>query len=149
VKVDLTGVAENLRVDEQDIHDDGTISLPYINTVQAAGLSSSDLERIIHDKYVPAYFTHITVTVTPMARFFFVGGQVTHPDRFLYSGPITLSGAIQAAADFNPFADKKHVQITRGNGTIQIVNCVKAIQHPELDVPIYPGDRIWVGRRQF
>lgn len=69
------------------------------------------------------------------------------PGRYLYSGPITVMGAIQAAGDFNPFANRRNVQITRVDGAIAHVNCVKVIKTPSLDVAIYPGDRIFVNKR--
>jgi protein involved in polysaccharide export with SLBB domain len=148
IKVTLSGIADTIEPIEQDIHEDGSINLPHIGRVQAAGKSSSKLEQEITADYVPRFYPHISITVTPVARFFFVGGQVnnTTGGRILYTGPITVLGAIQAAGDFTPFADKKHVQITRGDEIIK-VNCVKALRVPKLDVPVYPGDRIWVGRR--
>jgi protein involved in polysaccharide export with SLBB domain len=149
IKVELSGIPDTMQPIEQDIKEDGSINLPYVGRIIASDKSPSKLEQEITTNYVPRYFTHITVTVTPMARFFYVGGQVNNGagGRIAYVGPITVMGAIQAAGDFTPFADKKHVQITRANGTILKVNCVEAIRHPERDVPIYPGDRIWVGRR--
>jgi len=145
--VEFSGVPDSIPPSEQDIKEDGSINLPYINRVKADGKSPSLLEKEIEASYVPAYYTHISITVTPVARYFYVGGQVINAGRILYTGPITLMGAIQAAGDFNNFADRKHVQITRVGGKIEKVNCVKAISHPEQDVPVYPGDRIWVGRR--
>jgi protein involved in polysaccharide export with SLBB domain len=149
IKVELTGMPEDIKPSEQDINENGAIVLPYIGTVMAAGKTPSKLEEDITTNYVPRFYTHITVTITPMARFFYVGGQVNNSTtgRIAYAGPITVMGAIQAAGDFTPFADRRHVQITRVNGVIDHVNCVKAIRHPELDLPVYPGDRIWVGRR--
>ena len=149
IKVELSGTPDTFQPIEQDIHEDGSINLPYIGRVVASGVSPSKLEQQITTNYVPRYFTHITVTVTPTARFFYVGGQVNNNagGRIQWVGPITVMGAIQAAGDFTPFANRKDVQITRANGVIEHVNCVQAIKHPEKDVPIYPGDRIWVERR--
>jgi polysaccharide biosynthesis/export protein VpsN len=149
VRVELSGIPDMIQPIEQDIKDDGSINLTYVGRVTATGKSPSQLEQEITAKYVPDYYPHISVTVTPVARYFFVGGQVNNNSggRILYTGGITVMGAIQAAGDFNPFADRKHVQITRMDGTIDHVNCVKAIKNPKLDLPVYPGDRIWVGRR--
>jgi len=149
IKVELSGIPDTMPASEQDIKEDGSINLPYVGRIIVAGKSPSGLEQEITTNYVPRFFTHISVTVTPMARFFFVMGQVNNNagGRILYTGPITVLGAIAAAGDFTPFAKKKDVQITRSNGNIEHVNCVKAIRHPELDVPIYPGDKIQVGRR--
>jgi protein involved in polysaccharide export with SLBB domain len=107
------------------------------------------LEEDITHAYVPRYYNRLNVTVTPTARFFYVMGQVNNNTggRIVYTGPITVLSAIAAAGDFTPYANKKDVQITRVNGQIDHVNCVKAIAHPELDLPVYPGDKIQVGRR--
>ncbi len=149
IRVELSGIPDNILPVEQDIKEDGSLSLPYIGRVTAKGKSPSELEQEITAAYLRGYYTHISVTVTPTARFFFVGGQINNGTggRILYSGPITVMGAIQAAGDFNPFANRRRVQITRVDGTIEFVNCVKAIKNPKLDLPVYPGDRIWVGRR--
>jgi len=150
LRVELSGIADTIEPMERQIHEDGSIMLPHIGSIRAAGKTPSQLEQDITAVYVPRFYPHIAVTVTPTARFFYVGGQVNNTGsggRQLYSGPITVMGAIQAAGDFTPFADRRHVQVTRVNGTIERVNCIKAITHPELDLPVYPGDRIWVGRR--
>jgi protein involved in polysaccharide export with SLBB domain len=153
IKVELSGGPEVTPPSEQVIHEDGTINLAFIGRITANGKSPSQLEKEITDKYVPAYYTHLSVTVTAMARFFFVGGQVTgggNGGRILYTGPITVLGAIQAAGDFTPFAVRKKVQIIRsGSKKIEYENCVEALKHPELDLPVYPGDMIQVGRRGF
>jgi len=150
IKVELAGATEKLDPIEQDIHDDGTINMPYIGRITAAGKSPSQLEKEITAAYVPSYYTHLSVTVLPLLRFFYVGGQVTGTagGRIQYSGPITILGAIQAAGDFTPFANKRKVQITRfGTKKIEFENCVDALKHPEKDLWVHPGDMIWVGRR--
>jgi protein involved in polysaccharide export with SLBB domain len=149
IKVQLLGTLEEVKIDDQEINAEGNIVLTYLNIVGAAGKSPSQLSQELTEKYRKGYFPNVTVTVTPVARFFFVGGQVNNNagGRILYAGPIRVLGAIQAAGDFTPFADKRHVQITRVDGTIFKVNCVDAIKHPEKDLWIYPGDRIYVGRR--
>ena len=38
-------------------------------------------------------------------------------------------------------------KITRANGAVEIVNCVKILKNPKLDVPIYPRDKIYVNKR--
>jgi protein involved in polysaccharide export with SLBB domain len=53
-------------------------------------------------------------------------------------------GAIQAAGGFTIFSDKKRVSVTRVDGTIITVRHVLNAKNPYKDLPIYPGDRIWV-----
>jgi protein involved in polysaccharide export with SLBB domain len=150
VKVELSGIPDRMEPMDRDIKEDGSINLPFIGSIAAEGKTPSQLEKDIKADYEPKWFLHVTVTVTPTARFFYVMGMVNNTGstgRILYAGPITVLGAIAAAGDFNPFADKKHVQITRVGGKIEIVNCVKALKHPELDLMVYPGDKITVPHR--
>jgi protein involved in polysaccharide export with SLBB domain len=150
VRVELSGIPDKMDPIDQDIKEDGTINLPFIGSIAADGKSPSQLEKDITAAYVPKWFLHINVTITHAARFFYVTGQVNNNGpggRIVYTGPITVLGAIAAAGDFNPFAGKRHVQITRANGKIEYVNCIKALKHPELDLLVHPGDRITVPRR--
>jgi protein involved in polysaccharide export with SLBB domain len=134
-----------------DIKGDGTINLPEIGRIEAANQTPGELEKVIQTNYVPAYYTHMNVTVTPLTRFFYVGGEINQSGsggRQAYTGPITVTQAIRAAGDFNPFAAKKKVQLRRAlTGKTFVVNCVKAIDHPELDLSVFPGDTIFVPRR--
>jgi polysaccharide export outer membrane protein len=147
IKVEISGIAETILPVETDIKEDGTVKMAHIGSVTVVGKSPSKLETEIEARYVPDWFPHATITVTPVARYFYVLGQVTNPGRIVYAGPINVTSAIGAAGDFNPFAKKTKVQITRTDGTKEFVNCKKAISRPELDLPIYPGDRIYVDRR--
>src|SRR6266403_46036 len=52
------------------IKDDGTITLIYNEKFQAAGMTVGKLQQDIHDRYVPAYFKYLTITITLPARFF-------------------------------------------------------------------------------
>jgi polysaccharide export outer membrane protein len=152
VRVELSGIPDKLDPYDREVKEDGTINLPYIDDIAAAGKSPSQLEIDITAAYTTkGIYTHINVTVTPTARFFYVMGQVNNNagGRIPYVGPITVLDAIAAAADFTAFADRRHVQITRVNGKIDYVNCVKALKHPELNLQVYPGDRITVPRRAF
>jgi len=56
--------------------------------------------------------------------------------------------AISVAGGFTDFAKRTKVQLTH-NGKTQIINVDKAIRDPRLDVPVYPGDTIYVPRRLF
>ena len=147
IAVELAGIPDPIPSSPQDIKEDGSINLPYIGRVMADGKSPSTLEKEITAAYVPAYYTRIGITVTPVARYFFVMGQVVNPGRIIYAGPITVLSAIGAAGDFTPFANKRKVQVIRPDGSVVTINCFKAINKPKLDIFIHPGDKIQVGRR--
>jgi polysaccharide export outer membrane protein len=132
---------------EGRIKQDGVISLPLIGSVQVMGMTTAELEKKLHEMYVPKYFVQLSVNVNSENRFVYVQGEVNNRSRQVYSGRITVLGAIAASGGFTDFAKKTKVQIIRGNGRIVYVNCVKALENPTLDLEIYPGDRIVVPRR--
>jgi polysaccharide export outer membrane protein len=137
---------------ELNVTDDGAITLIYNQTFKAAGKTTAQLAREIRLRYVPAYFVNLTVTVSHLnqTRFYYVGGEVKVPGRQIWLGPITVTRAIQSAGDFTDFANKRKVTLVRADGRrTQKVNCVKALEDPQLDPPVYPGDKISVPRKFF
>jgi len=149
VTVDFSGTATPIPEIVQTVTEDGTITLPYIGAVRAVGMTSGELQKEIHDLYVPKYYVRLTITVSGQLRFFYVGGEVKLPNRQQYAGEITVTKAIQAAGDFTDFANQKKVKLIRHNGEVITVNCIKALKDPTLDPPVYPGDQIQVPRRIF
>ncbi|MCX8108287.1 MAG: SLBB domain-containing protein, partial [Verrucomicrobiae bacterium] len=66
----------------------------------------------------------------------------------IYTGEMTVLKAISTAGGFTEFAKRNRVEVTRASGGKPVVvDCVKALKNPRLDIPIYPGDRIFVHKR--
>ena len=149
VKIDFSGPTNAPQPHEEHIKDDGTISLQYVESVKASGKSAGQLQKEIHDLYVPRYYKYLNVTVRAADQLYYVGGEVRQGGRQPYLGPVTVLGAIKAAGDFTEFANRKKVKVLRADGTIHKIDCVKALENPELDLPVYPGDRIDVPSRIF
>jgi protein involved in polysaccharide export with SLBB domain len=151
ITVSLSDISVQLPPMEQTVKGDGTITLWYSKTFNVAGKTRGQVEKEIHDKYVPDYWVNATVTVSHQvqSRFYYVGGEVKIPGRQVYIGRITVTRAIQSAGDFTDWANKKKVQLIRSNGEKKVINCVKALEKPELDLEVFPGDKIYVPRRIF
>ena len=148
VTVTFTGLPIDMPPYDKLIADDGTITLPDIGAIQAAGLKPHELENFIHDQYVPKFYTHLSVTVKTISdRVYFVRGEVHNPSRLIYVGPITVSKAITSAGDFTDFANRKEVYLTRTNGKRFRLNCDKILKGEAPDPPVFPGDQIEVKRR--
>jgi protein involved in polysaccharide export with SLBB domain len=130
------------------IADDGTITLPLVGPVRAAGKTPGELQSDIQKLYVPQYYVRLTVTVTAQNRVYYVGGEVNHPGPEVYIGQTTVTTAIQAAGDFTQFANHK-VWLTHADGTRVKVNVDKALSDSTQDPPVFPGDKIHVDRRIF
>jgi protein involved in polysaccharide export with SLBB domain len=151
VTVTFSGITPGeLPPEEQTIKEDGTITLHLLQEpVQAAGKTPGELQNDICEKYKPLY-NHLTVSVTSPQRVFYVDGEVKAPNRWFYIGETTVLKAIASSGGFTDFAKKTKVQLTRaGSKKPIIIDCKKALQNPALDLPVYPGDKIYVPRRLF
>lgn len=153
IRIDFSGTPNPIVSIQTEIKGDGMVRLDLIGDVLADGETPGELERAIQAKYVPDYYTHLNVTVTPVVRYFYVDGEVnvsSSGGRIMYAGPITVTQAIASAGGFSPFADRRHVKLFRVNASSSInVNCVKALDDPKLDLPVYPGDKVVVKRRLY
>lgn len=150
VTIIFSGLPEELTPQEKPIKEDGTITLPDIGRIKAAGKTPGELEDAIHDLYVPKVYTHLNVTVkTSGDRVYYVRGEVKAPGRMIYAGSITVSKAITSAGDVTDFADKADITLTRANGQRFELNLKRILAGKDPDPPVYPGDQIEVGRRIF
>ena len=136
---------------EERIKDDGTITPPDISqaaAVPAAGKTRAELEKDLQERY-NKYYRNLTLIVQTESRFFYVDGEVRSPNRHPYAGQMTVTKALAVAGGVTDFAKRTKVQLTRVNGQRITVNYDKALRKPELDPPVYPGDRIYVPRRRI
>lgn len=131
------------------VREDGTISLHFGVVVQADGKNKAELEEEIHALYVPRYYVRLKVTVETGERQIYVGGAVRIPSGYPHTGDLTVLKAIKLAGDFNEFANRRKVRLTRASGTRITVDCKAAEQDATLDLPVYPGDKIEVPKKWF
>jgi beta-lactamase regulating signal transducer with metallopeptidase domain/Flp pilus assembly secretin CpaC len=103
VAVRFSGTIDYIPPHEERIRKDGTITIPLIGAVTAAGKTAIELQEEIHDAYVPAYYKRLTVTVSGEATVSFVGGRV--PVRQL--GKTSPAKASQSSGDFADLDDNR------------------------------------------
>jgi polysaccharide export outer membrane protein len=130
-----------------DIGDKGTINLPYIGEVKAAGVRPSALQKNIEAAYRNAeIFTHPTVQVTPnreaATQVIYVSGEVRAPGRIGITPGMTIHDAITSAGGPTEFAGMKKVKFTRANQTMELD--LRRADGPEAAMQAQPGDRIHV-----
>jgi protein involved in polysaccharide export with SLBB domain len=148
VSVAFSGPPDPIEPHEELIKEDGNITLPLIGSVKAVGTTAGELQKEIHDLYVPQYYVRLNVTVKPGDLVYYVRGEVKGPGRQLYIGETTVTKAITSAGDFTDYASHKVTLIRASGGSVK-VNVDKALEDPTLDLQIYPGDQITVPRRLF
>lgn len=135
---------------EDVVDENGFIKLPFIGEVKADGMSSSELESVIHELYVPNFYRYMTVSVlVPTQRSYYVTGYVNGPGRYPYLADMTLLKAMGAAGGPTNFANEKKITISRGDQTLGPYNLRDLEKDPSKDVPIEPGDIIKVPKSRI
>lgn len=150
IRLDTGGQTQQAQLQPLDvvIDENGEISMPLIDRIKAAGLTSSELSERIAANYVPRYYVRCNATVIVTLRFFYVGGEVRAPGRYNWTEDITLLKALNTAGGFTDYANRGKVEVIRGKQKI-VVNCEEMRNQPAKDIAILPGDSIWVARSIF
>lgn len=133
-----------VQIDEQ-----GFVSLPYIGTVTAAGLSTSELAARIRETYIARkFYNSVDVSVSVTERYVYVGGEVTRPGRIVWTPDLTLTKAVQSAGGFTLYAREARVTLVRDRAAYD-VNLKLAQKNPAQDLLLMPGDSIQIPRSPF
>jgi len=130
---------------------DGTISMPLIGRVPAAGLTPDELKVNLEKRYVRyVHEANATVRVSdPASQIFYVLGSVNKPGAYkLHSGEV-LSQALAEAGGLGEYADSSKVRILRHKESETVVltvnyNVVRSGGDVSADVPVEPGDTVSV-----
>src|SRR3982074_1431389 len=154
------GPQDMLRIDvwkEPDIsrivpvRPDGKITLPLVNDVQAAGLTTTQLAAKIAEglkKYITS--PQVTVGVTEInSRRIFVNGEVARAGAFPLLPNMTVLQALSSAGGFTQFAREKKIYILRMENGKQVkypFNYKEAVsgKNVEQNIILQGGDIIVV-----
>ena len=132
---------------EDVIDENGRVSLPLINEVQAAGMTASDLERSIRKIYQDQdIYRNITVNVVVPSRYYFVQGEIRAPGRFQIMSATRVSQAIAGAGGYTEFASGQVVVKRNGQIFKTIRNARRLERAPDDDILLEPDDIIEVKR---
>jgi polysaccharide biosynthesis/export protein len=94
---------------------EGTISLPAIGSVQAQGLTLTELQEELNQRYHADIegIEVIPVLMQRAPRFVYVLGEVKNPGRFELTGPTTALQALSMAGSWNVGANLKQIVVFR------------------------------------
>jgi len=131
------------------VRPDGKISLPLANDIQAAGLTPTDLGKVITDK-LKVYINNPQVTVVVSAinsQRFFVVGEVSKPGPYTLSPNTTVLQALSNAGSFSQFAQVSKIYVLRAEGDraqrfpFNYKEVIKG-HNPEQNILLKSGDTI-------
>jgi polysaccharide export outer membrane protein len=142
---------EKLDLQEVPVRPDGKITVPLLDDVQAAGLTTDELKQSLTQE-LSEYIENPTVTVVvlaPLSQRAFVIGEVRS------SGPIALAAemrvldAITVAGGFTPFAKKSSIRVLRYVSGKELeyrfdYDAYVAGDAPGTNVVLRPGDTVLV-----
>ena len=129
---------------EYQLNQSGQISLPLAGTIEAKGLTQSELEQALAKKFRGEYLKQPKVTVTIASlQPYYVMGEVEKPGEFAYKSGLNVLTALAIAGGPTYRASRSTVQIQRrGESSMR--------EYPiSASVPILPGDVVKVPERYF
>ncbi|WP_260926832.1 polysaccharide biosynthesis/export family protein [Novosphingobium sp. 9] len=141
----------DLSLDATPIAEDGTIALPLIGTIKAAGLTPAQLSQQVTQRLSKTYLVSPQVTVNLQqyaSHLVSVEGAVEKPGVYPFAGEARLSSAVALAGGTSDVAKMKQVVIFRHDAQGQSVAVFdySAVQAGTMIDPVLmPGDRVVVG----
>lgn len=127
----------------------GMITLPLLGDIPVAGLTPSDLERVLRERYDEhLYNPQVGVQVREYrGQRISVLGAVRNPGVFQLTGPNTLADLLALAGGITERAGSQvHIYRQQGEGRqTYVVDLLTLASHPGLvNMPVQPGDLISV-----
>lgn len=133
------------------IAEDGTIDVPYVGRVMAAGMTPDDIAEHIRGRLSGGYLNDPRVAVNVVeyaSHIVTVEGAVSKPGIFPFQKGTTLLGAVALAQGPVRSAKLRQVAVFRedAQGISVAVFDLRQVRSGKLvDLPMQPGDRIVVG----
>lgn len=127
------------------VSDQGSIGLPLVGSVQAAGKTPQQLEADISSALVKGDFLkkpHVTVEVIAY-RPIFVLGEVSKPGQFPYQPGMTFLTAVAVAGGFTYRAVQDYGEVVRATKSVAVTGRVTS------NTFLAPGDVVRVLERYF
>jgi len=123
---------------EVTIRPDGTITMPLIGDVPAAGLTAAVLAKRIGDRLTD-YVSSPIVTVQAKeinSYFIYVLGEVVRPGKYPLKSYANVVQGISLAGGFGPFASKNKIKVLRNVNTGSEGHEKKR----QVEIPVHYGD---------
>ena len=143
-QISLTVYGETDLSHNYAINPNGSIEMPLIGGVKAAGLTIDQLTAQIGQRLSDGFLRNPSVSGTIITyRPFYILGEVNKPGQFPYQSGMTLASAVALAGGYSYRAQKNYVFIRpeTGGGEARV--------EATAEVAVRPGDTIRVAERFF
>lgn len=159
----VLGVSDTIRINvwksaelstDATIRPDGTVTMPLVGDIKAAGKTTKDLQGEIVRRlgaFLRAEENPVTIAVTNVNSYrFTISGNVEKPGTYTAKRYLTVSDALAEAGGPNKFASADKIVIVRTgpDGTQRRIpialSRILTGARPDMDIVILSGDRIIV-----
>jgi polysaccharide export outer membrane protein len=129
---------------EYEIDSSGHVSIPLAGHLQAAGLTTRQLERSITSALSKGIVRDPRVNVEiALYRPYYILGEVKKSGEYPYRLGLTVMDAVASAGGFTYRANENKVYLRRSGGSAEEIYALDA------PVPVFPGDNIRIPERYF
>lgn len=150
-------VGEKDLPEEYQVASDGTVDLPYIHTLEVTGLEPQEVARLIRERLIQGKILSDPAVVVSVKEYvskrITLLGEVQKPGSFPVSPGLTLIQAVSMAGGLTSIANKEQVRLTRigkdGTTNTVVLDVTAITEGDSPDIPLQPGDRIYVKERIF
>lgn len=131
------------------VRPDGVITLPLVNDLKVAGMTTEELKNTLTDR-LKAFVNEPQVTVTVRdirSRKVFLVGQAGHPGSFMMTGNMTVLELLAQAGGVSQFGKSESIYVLRNENGHQVripFKYKRVIQGKMQDVLLEPGDMVVV-----
>lgn len=144
-RIRITVYGEESLTGEYDVNPGGSVSMPLVGTIRAAGRSQVELGREIAARYRSGGFLQdpkVNVTVVQF-RPFYILGEASNPGEYPFRSGLTVHAAVAMAGGFTYRASKSVILIRHLGDDIWK-------EYPLSEpVVVAPGDTIRIPERYF
>jgi polysaccharide export outer membrane protein len=125
---------------------EGTISLPGIGSVQAQGLTLTELQAELNECYRQLVdgIQVIPALVQRAPRYVFVMGEVNAPGRYELTGPTTVLQSLSMAGSWRVGANLRQIVVFRRGDDWRLLATMVNLEGTLLGHQLCPRDEIWV-----
>jgi len=142
-KIRVTTFGEDDLSGEFQVSSTGTVSMPLIGEVPAAGTTVAQLQSAITSKLASGYMKKPDVSIEVLNyRPFFIVGEVMKPGSYNYVNGMSVINAVALAGGYTYRADKDDIKVKHGGPGAQEEDATEA-------TPVMPGDVVNVPERFF
>jgi polysaccharide export outer membrane protein len=125
---------------------EGTVSLPGIGSVQAQGMTLTELQSELNECYrqLVEGIQVIPALVQRAPRYVFVMGEVNTPGRYELTGPTTVLQSLSMAGSWRVGANLRQIVVFRRGDDWRLLATMVDLEAALLGRQICPRDEIWV-----